>query len=128
MSRQGPYLMLYKYLSSMARGHYYLFHLHWQINFDNLVNWASSQEDLILLHSNNKGADQPVLPHSLISAFDIHSLKRIIAKQCDFHLEKTLISISLISLIRVFAVRWKFQSLDPYQPNERTAKIHLAET
>ena len=33
------------------------------------ILWASMQENLTLLHGNNKGADQPAHSHSLISAF-----------------------------------------------------------
>ena len=39
--------------------------------------WASSQENLTLLHANNKGADQTAM---LICAFVVRSLERIIAK------------------------------------------------
>ena len=35
---------------------------------------ASSQESLILLHVNNKGADQPVHPRRLICSFVFHFL------------------------------------------------------
>ena len=40
--------------------------------------WASAQENLSLGFANNKGADQPVHPYSLIKAFVILLLKRII--------------------------------------------------
>ena len=36
--------------------------------------WVSSQEYLILLYRNNKGADQTAHPCSLISTFVIHFL------------------------------------------------------
>ena len=37
-----------------------------------LINkWASAQETCLWGYANNKGADQPVHPHSLISAFVI---------------------------------------------------------
>ena len=39
------------------------------------IIWASSRETPILLHANNKGADQPARPRSLISAFAIRSRK-----------------------------------------------------
>ena len=38
------------------------------------------QENLILVHANNKGADQTVCPRSLISAFVIHLFEIIICK------------------------------------------------
>ena len=41
---------------------------------------ASSQENLTLLHANNKGADQPTHLRSLVSAFVVRFLERIIAK------------------------------------------------
>ena len=49
---------------------------------------ASSRENLVLLHANNKGADQPGHPHSLIIAFDIHSLESIIAKLAAFKISR----------------------------------------
>ena len=42
--------------------------------------WAWSRENMISLHANNKGSDQPVLPHSLISAIVIHFLQSLISK------------------------------------------------
>ena len=36
---------------------------------------ASTRENLILLHANNKGADQPAHPRKLISAFDIRFME-----------------------------------------------------
>ena len=41
---------------------------------------ASSLENLILSHVNNKVSDQPVHPLSLISIFVIHSLESKISK------------------------------------------------
>ena len=49
--------------------------------------WASSLENLFLRYANNKGTDQPVHPHSLISAFVVRCLDSIIP----------LVSISEIS-------------------------------
>ena len=40
-------------------------------------NWALTQENLSSGYANNKGADQPAHPRSLISAFDNHVLKSI---------------------------------------------------
>ena len=45
-----------------------------------LSKGGSWQENLILLHANNKGADLPVQPHSLISAFVIPCLESIISE------------------------------------------------
>ena len=42
--------------------------------------WASSQENLILLHASNKGAEQPGYPRNLISTFVFHPLQSIISK------------------------------------------------
>ena len=47
---------------------------------DVAIIWALMRENLTLLHVNNKGTDQPVHPHSLISAFDIRFLESIICK------------------------------------------------
>ena len=40
-------------------------------------NWATSWENLLLPYENNKGADQPVHPRSLISAFVVRCLENI---------------------------------------------------
>ena len=40
--------------------------------------WAKSWENLFLPYANNKGADQPAHPRSLISAFVVHCLDSII--------------------------------------------------
>ena len=40
--------------------------------------WASSWENLFLPYANNKGADQPVHPGSLISTFVVRSLDSIV--------------------------------------------------
>ena len=44
------------------------------------IIWASTQENLSLVFANNKGADQPAHLRSLISAFVIRLLERIISK------------------------------------------------
>ena len=44
------------------------------------ITCASMQETLILLLANNEGADQPAHPHSLISAFVIRYLKRLVTR------------------------------------------------
>ena len=43
------------------------------------AKWAMSLENLFLPYANNKGADQPAHPHSLISAFVICCLESIIS-------------------------------------------------
>ena len=45
-----------------------------EINQDMSI-WISSRETLTLLHANNKGADQPVHPRSLINTFVYYSLE-----------------------------------------------------
>ena len=47
--------------------------------------WASLPENMILLHTNIKGGDQPAHPCSLIGIFINHSLEGIVAKlaTCD---------------------------------------------
>ena len=42
------------------------------------VNRASSRENLLLPYANNKGADQPAHPRSLISTFVVRCLDSII--------------------------------------------------
>ena len=42
-------------------------------------NWATSQENLFMPYVNNKGADQPAHPHSLISILVVHSLDSMIS-------------------------------------------------
>ena len=48
------------------------------INYNHSTKRASSWENLFLPYANNKGADQPAYPHSLISTFAVHSLDSII--------------------------------------------------
>ena len=59
------------------------------INLKSFNIWATSWENLFITYANNKGADQPALPHSLISTFVVHCLDSIIC----------LVSISEISSI-----------------------------
>ena len=40
-----------------------------------LNKWASSRKKLFLSYANNEGADQPVHPRSLISAFVIRCME-----------------------------------------------------
>ena len=47
-----------------------------------LNKWATSWENLLLPYANNKGADQPVHPRSLISAFVVRCLDSIIPPVC----------------------------------------------
>ena len=42
------------------------------------ITWATSWENLFLQYANNKGADQPAHPCSLISTFVVHCLDSII--------------------------------------------------
>ena len=48
--------------------------------FIKCVIWASTRENLSLVFANNKGADQPVHPHRLISPFVIRFLQSVISK------------------------------------------------
>ena len=43
-------------------------------NYDILKKWAISRENLFMPYVNNKGADQPVHPRSLISTFVVRWL------------------------------------------------------
>ena len=49
------------------------------------IIWASMQEILTLLLDNNKSADQPAHPHSLISAFIIPYLKNKVTRLLSLH-------------------------------------------
>ena len=60
---------------------------YWSFFASILWYWATSWENLFMPYANNKGADQPAHPHSLISAFVIRCLDSIIP----------LVSISKIS-------------------------------
>ena len=51
------------------------------------IKWATSWENLSVQYANNKSADQPAHPHSLISTFVVHCLDSIIS----------LVSVSKIS-------------------------------
>ena len=46
--------------------------------------WATSRETLFMLYANNKGADQPAHPRSLISVIVIRSLDSIILLLSNF--------------------------------------------
>ena len=58
------------------------------------IIWASMQENLSSGFANNKGADQPAHPNSLISTFIICLLESIISK----------LATSKISIFELFAV------------------------
>ena len=51
---------------------------HHVICFMNFMIWATSWENLFMQYANNKGADQPAHPRSLISTFVVHWLDSII--------------------------------------------------
>ena len=57
-------------------------------------NLATSWENLFKLYANNKGADQPVHPHSLMSAFVVRCLDSIVS----------LVSIFAIPLLSLTSV------------------------
>ena len=50
-----------------------------KIDVDISYVWALSWENLFLPYANNKGADHPAHPRSLISAFVVHCLDSIIS-------------------------------------------------
>ena len=60
------------------------------------VIWAFWRENLILMHANNKGADQPVHPHSLISTFVILPLVA-----CDIVSKLASCEIPILLLVSV---------------------------
>ena len=57
-------------------------------------NWATSRENLFMPYVNNKGADQPAHPCSLISAFIVRCLGSI-TPNCYIRNFKTLASLCL---------------------------------
>ena len=63
----------------------------WPCRYD---NWAMSWENLFMPYVNNKGADQPVHPRSLISAFVVRCLDSFIS----------LVSISEFSSLKLVSV------------------------
>ena len=58
------------------------------------LTWATSWENLFLQYANNKGADQPALPRSLIITFFVRYLDSIIP----------LVSLSEISSLQLASV------------------------
>ena len=52
------------------------------------IIWATSWENLFMPYANNKGADQPAHPRSLISAFVVHCLDSIIPLVSLFKISK----------------------------------------
>ena len=50
----------------------------WAFKTVSFIKWATSWENLFMPYANNKGTDQPVHPHSLISAFVVCCLDSII--------------------------------------------------
>ena len=61
------------------------------------MKWAMSWENLFMLYANNKGADQPAHPHSLISTFFVRCLDSIIP----------VLAKSKISILYLFSVTEK---------------------
>ena len=51
-------------------------------------SWVMSQENLLLLHANNKGIYQPIYLHSMISPFVICSLQNIKSKLASWKVFK----------------------------------------
>ena len=64
------------------------------LNVKCLAIWAASWQNLFMPYTNNKGADQPAHPHSLISTFVVRYLDSIIS----------LVSISEISSLYLASV------------------------
>ena len=58
------------------------------------IKWATSWQNLLLPHANNKGTDQPAHPRSLISTFVVRCLDSLIP----------LVSISEISSLQLASV------------------------
>ena len=61
--------------------------------------WASTGENLYSVFANNKGADQPAHLRSLISAFVIHLLGRIISELAESE-------ISIFSVAEQGGITW----------------------
>ena len=73
-----------------------------------IMLWLLLQENLTLLHVNNKGADQSAHPGSLMRAFVICSLESIIAKLNLAH-SKLQVSTQSMLMSRLILARpgWK---------------------
>ena len=76
-------------------------------------NWASSWENLFMPYANNKGADQPARPRSLISAFVVRCLDSIIP----------LLAIAEISILASL-ISWagRFESTLVANPEDRFSR------
>ena len=63
--------------------------MHCKSNFQLLkfsLKWASSRENLTLLHANNEGADQPAHSHNLISTSFIRLLESVISHSATWEI------------------------------------------
>ena len=137
------------------------FHIHVQkkISFENSINiyksrdgicfvwnltrsiWATSWENLFMPDANNKGADQPAHPRSLISAFVVRCLDSImpkvsISKMSSLYLASVPAQAGL-SLPRLqtpktgflmtrpisFQISVRIWDVRPFAPQERCVKI-----
>ena len=90
------------YLFGSLDFYYCYIHVRWDIAVKNFPRdkafmsyiWATSWENLFMPYADNKSADQPPHPHSLISTFVVHCLDSIIP----------LASISNISSLHLASV------------------------
>ena len=57
------------------------------------IIWATSWENLFMTYANNKGADQPAHPRSLISAFVVRCLDSIIPTLAKSRISRLLTSL-----------------------------------
>ena len=86
--------------------------IYWDLNiidYQNII-WASSWDNLFLSYANNKGADQPAHPRSLISTFVVHCLDSIIP----------LVSVSEISSLYLASVAAQAGSSLPWLQTPKT--------
>ena len=73
--------------------------------------WAMSWDNLFMPYANNKGADQPANPRSLISAFVVHCLDSIIH----------LVSISKLSSLYLASVAVQAGLCQPWSQTLKTS-------
>ena len=75
MVQMSEYLGIYYFQKKLKTKMYQQKHC-----FISSFNWASMRENLSLGLPNNKGTDQPVHPHSLISTFVIRLFESIVSR------------------------------------------------
>ena len=74
----------------------------------------------LISYANNKGADQPVHPHSLISAFVVHCLDSI--KTLDFIAENSRLQLASVAAQAGLCLAWSETPKDRFSHGEAHIK------